>query len=182
MTNNVTNNGLAYDYAVDVQRIEEEFRWSLKLMENQGLRMTGRGSTGSDFSSALLNNVLAHDSWVSSFTNTDYFKCYDQARFLANRLNHRLTGLNLKWIFVMAERPGHYWVEAIPTLTDVWSFDQARSPYEYNKAAETPLPQSVYVLVLDPWLNRTYLREQPSLNIVSYIDELSLEHIFFKSQ
>lgn len=84
--------------------------------------------------------------------------------------------------FVMAERPGHYWVEAIPTLTDVWSFDQARSPYEYNKAAETPFPQSVYVLVLDPWLNKTYLREQPSLNIVSYIDELSLEHIFFKSQ
>jgi hypothetical protein len=120
---------------LDVVRIKNRYYDAMFDMAVNKQRVPGTG-----FGVAMLNNI--HSYYEEKFSDkgySTYERCYGQAEIvLQNLINlQRFGGLDDKWDFRMAHRPGHYWAEAVssnkndPVIKlDPWigSFDLISTP------------------------------------------------------
>lgn len=163
------------DYVADTHLIRSEFTFALRVMEMDGRRLGGRDDPRRrGYAYMEANNWLAADSWGGWIFGTKFYRCYDQSLEVLKRLQ-RLR-LNLEWFFVLANKPGHYWVEAVPVVKQ-YSFT-ARTLQAWDEVVNTPLPDGFHVLVLDPLWEKFEMRDTPTQNITLYVDK-TLEGIFF---
>lgn len=169
MTQNTNTADLIYDYAANAHLISEEFRYALRIMEFQSRRMGGRDNARElSWPYVQANNWLASDALGGWVIGTQYYRCLDQSQFLLKML-HPLKGLRLKWLFILAQKPGHYWVEAVPVVND-YQFT-ARMPAQWQQfASEERQPEGIRVLVLDPLWGTIETRAVPTANIAHYHD------------
>lgn len=163
------------DYVADTHLIRSEFTFALRVMEMDGRRLGGRDDPRKrGFSHMLANNLLAEDSWGGKVFGTRFYRCYDQSLEVLKRLQ-RLS-LNLEWFFVLANKPGHYWVEAVPVVKQ-YSFT-ARNLQAWDEIVNTPLPDGFHVLVLDPLWESFEMRDTPTQRIEGYVNQ-ETNFIFF---
>jgi len=163
------------DYVADTQLIRSEFTFALRVMEMNGRRLGGRDDRRKrGFSYMFANNFLSEDSWGGKIFGTKFYRCYDQSIEVIKRL--RRLSLSLKWFFVLANKPGHYWVEAVPVVKE-YDF-VARDMQAWEEVVNTKMPDGFHVLVLDPLWERFEMRDTPSKSISVYANEM-IDFIYF---
>lgn len=178
MTEKTSSADLIYDYAADAHLISEEFRYALRIMEFQSRRMGGRDNARErSWPYVQANDWMAHDAWGGRVFGTSYYRCPEQSHFVLKML-HPLRGLRLKWLFILASKPGHYWVEAVPVVNE-YQFT-ARMPAQWKQFInEENWPEGIRVLVLDPLWGTIETRAVPTANIEPHPTGNPTERVYF---